>query len=307
SYALADIADNGIADICDTTSCQVYGGDPAQYGTASLWQQSNAAVAATAGLVLDCGADAACGAPAQIALTEFSSSTGGYTAGGAFPAVPDLGDATPSNPNHDWTALISTSTVGSVFGVGALQAIVVTGRNGLGSLGGRVTQMAIVGSKSRVTISGNTFALAMGLKSNWFGFSNVAATSGGDNGYEIALSNGGIYTYGGAGFYGSARGKNPPSPIVGMAATPDGRGYWLVLSDGGIYTFGDAGFYGSARGTTPAPTVVGITATADGGGYLLVASNGEIYSYGDSPYFGDPATTGSGAAGVAVGVALHPA
>jgi hypothetical protein len=121
------------------------------------------------------------------------------------------------------------------------------------------------------------------------------------------LSDGGIYTFGDAGFYGSARGKNPPSPVVGMAATPDGRGYWLVLSDGGIYTFGDAGFYGSARGSSPAPTIVGITASTDGGGYLLVASNGEIYSYGDSPYFGDPVTTGSGAAGVAVGVVLHVA
>ena len=36
-------------------------------------------------------------------------------------------------------------------------------------------------------------------------------------------------------------------PIVGMAATPDGKGYWLVASDGGIFTFGDAAFYGSDR------------------------------------------------------------
>jgi hypothetical protein len=27
-------------------------------------------------------------------------------------------------------------------------------------------------------------------------------------------------------------------PIVGMAATPDGRGYWLVASDCGIFTYG---------------------------------------------------------------------
>jgi hypothetical protein len=40
-------------------------------------------------------------------------------------------------------------------------------------------------------------------------------------------------------------------PIVGMAATPDGRGYWLVAADGGIFTFGDAGFYGSLGGLTP--------------------------------------------------------
>jgi hypothetical protein len=37
-------------------------------------------------------------------------------------------------------------------------------------------------------------------------------------------------------------------PIVGTAATPDGRGYWLVASDGGIFNYGDAAFYGSIAG-----------------------------------------------------------
>jgi hypothetical protein len=36
---------------------------------------------------------------------------------------------------------------------------------------------------------------------------------------------------------------NPNAPVVGVAATPDGRGYWLVASDGGIFSYGDAGFY----------------------------------------------------------------
>ena len=40
-------------------------------------------------------------------------------------------------------------------------------------------------------------------------------------------------------------------PIVGMAATPDGKGYWLVASDGGIFTYGDATFYGSTGGMPP--------------------------------------------------------
>ena len=40
-------------------------------------------------------------------------------------------------------------------------------------------------------------------------------------------------------------------PIVGMAATPDGKGYWLVASDGGIFTYGDAAFYGSTGGHAP--------------------------------------------------------
>ena len=40
-------------------------------------------------------------------------------------------------------------------------------------------------------------------------------------------------------------------PIVGMAATPDGKGYWLVASDGGIFTYGDATFYGSTGAHDP--------------------------------------------------------
>ena len=44
------------------------------------------------------------------------------------------------------------------------------------------------------------------------------------------------------------RGPALNKPIVGMAATPDGRGYWLVAADGGIFSFGDAVFYGSTGG-----------------------------------------------------------
>ena len=61
-------------------------------------------------------------------------------------------------------------------------------------------------------------------------------------------SDGGVFTYGDAAFYGSAGGMDLNRPIVTMAATPDGRGYWLVASDGGVFTYGDAAFYGSTGG-----------------------------------------------------------
>ena len=67
-------------------------------------------------------------------------------------------------------------------------------------------------------------------------------------GYWEVASDGGIFAFGGARFYGSMGGQHLNQPIVGMAATPDGRGYWLVASDGGIFAFGDAGFYGSMGG-----------------------------------------------------------
>jgi hypothetical protein len=85
-------------------------------------------------------------------------------------------------------------------------------------------------------------------------------------------------------FGGAALGPNslttPDTPVVGMAATPDGKGYWLVASDGGIFTFGDAGFYGSEGGATLHEAIVGMAATPDGKGYWLVAADGGIFTFG---------------------------
>ncbi len=52
-------------------------------------------------------------------------------------------------------------------------------------------------------------------------------------GYWLVASDGGIFSYGDAQFYGSMGGQPLNKPIVGMAATPNGNGYYLVASDGG--------------------------------------------------------------------------
>ena len=80
----------------------------------------------------------------------------------------------------------------------------------------------------------------------------MAATPDG-KGYWLVASDGGIFTYGDAAFYGSTGGLTLNRPIVAMAATPDGKGYWLVASDGGIFTYGDAAYYGSDRRPGPEP------------------------------------------------------
>jgi hypothetical protein len=76
------------------------------------------------------------------------------------------------------------------------------------------------------------------------------------------------------------------SPIVGVAATPDGGGYWLVASDGGVFSYGDAHFHGSAGGVRLNKPVVGVATTPDGGGYWLVASDGGVLTYGDAHFYG---------------------
>ena len=97
SYVLADLGGyGGYADTCDLT-CQTYRGT--EYETAA----SIAAANDTAGEVMIMPSG-------QIATTEYSSSTGGYTSSAneesPFTAVPDDGDAVcvtgACNPNHTW-------------------------------------------------------------------------------------------------------------------------------------------------------------------------------------------------------------
>ena len=105
-------------------------------------------------------------------------------------------------------------------------------------------------------------------------------------GYWLVAADGGIFTHGDAGFFGSQGATHLNSPIVGMASTPDGGGYWLVAADGGIFTHGDAGFFGSQGATHLNSPIVGMASTPDGGGYWLVAADGGIFTHGDAGFFG---------------------
>src|SRR6201999_842176 len=94
-------------------------------------------------------------------------------------------------------------------------------------------------------------------------------------GYWLVASDGGIFSYGDAAFYGSTGGMKLNKPGVGMASTPyvpeatgapaspAGLGCWLVASDGGVFTYGDASFYGSTGGTRLNAPIVGLTPTPD--------------------------------------------
>ena len=74
----------------------------------------------------------------------------------------------------------------------------------------------------------------------------------------MVASDGGIFSFGDAAFFGSEGGTHLNQPIVGIQSTPDGGGYWLVASDGGIFSFGDAAFSGSEGGTHLNKPIVGI-------------------------------------------------
>ena len=150
----------GYAKTCDTTSCQVYGGAGLNRVSQEDYR-SDAAISYTANRVVVFPGGA-------IARAEFSSSTGGYTAGGDFPAVPDTGD--DASPYHDWTDSIAVSSIQSAYGIGTLSSIQVTARNGLGEDGGRARTVRVVGSSRTVELTGDEFRLDWGLLSDWYSF-----------------------------------------------------------------------------------------------------------------------------------------
>jgi peptidoglycan hydrolase-like amidase len=166
SYALAgDGRHLPFADTCDTTLCQVYAGwfqqTPGGAKTPTTDPRTDAAIAATAGQVR-------VHASGAIARTEFSSSTGGYTAGGTFPAVVDEGDSIA--PRHTWKLTVDMSRVESQYGKGGrLTEVDVTRRNGLGADGGRVLNVRLRFSNGTVAdVTGNQLRSAAGLYSDWF-------------------------------------------------------------------------------------------------------------------------------------------
>jgi len=152
SYSLAQNR-YSYAKTCDTQSCQVYGGADQESA------QAERAVVETTGQVLVDGNN-------RVVSTEFSSSSGGWTAGGTFPARPDDGDTI--SPYHDWTTQVPVSQFEQAYGVGSLIDIRVTRRNGLGADGGRVLEIQVVGTSRTVTTTGDAMRIALGLQSNWF-------------------------------------------------------------------------------------------------------------------------------------------
>ena len=174
SYALAGSARLSGAATCDTTACQVYLGAyewPYSGSRKALEDpRSDRAVTETAGQVMRTAAG-------NVARTEFSSSTGGWTTGSAFTNVQDLGDAVSWNPNHNWLASLPVSTMSAALGVGQIASIAVTQRTGLGPDGGRVLGVTVRATDGRVTtLTGDTVRARLGLKSDWFSISGTTPT-----------------------------------------------------------------------------------------------------------------------------------
>jgi SpoIID/LytB domain protein len=289
SYAWAEQR-SALFKTCDTIACQVYGGAALNF-VRSENTLSDAAVAATAGEVR-------LNAEGRPARAEFSSSTGGFTAGGNFTAVPDAGDSVPENPNHNWSTTVPVTKIQAAYpALGTLQDIKVVRRNGLGSNGGRALSVVLTGTATTLTVTANDARSKLGLKSDWFYITDPTlnalavglATSG--DGYVLTSTIGEAMSGHGGATYGSMEGKPLPSgaTVVAVATIPGGTGYWLVGNDGSVFNFGAAPAVGTLRGTVTSAPIVGAASTATGQGLWLVGRDGAVYALGDATVLGSMA------------------
>lgn len=157
-------------DICDSTMCQVYGGHVHYYSDGTrAWTDDQDAVTKNAGQVLTYGG--------AVIFAQFSASDGGYTADGGQPyltAHPDpYDDADSGDPYLDYTRSATSSAVANYFGLAKITGMTITGRDGHGAFGGRVTSASLVGTtygggKTTKSVSGYDLQYAFGLGSTMF-------------------------------------------------------------------------------------------------------------------------------------------
>jgi hypothetical protein len=163
-------AQNSAYDICDTTQCQVYGGMTHYSATgAVLWQDDPAAVVGDAGQVLRYNG--------ATAFTQFAASNGGWTTDGGQPYLiakaDPYDDAASGDPYLSWTTTAAVSDLAAYYGLARVTEIDITGRDGHGQWGGRVTAGTVRGvtsggASAAVTTTGFGLQAALGLPSTWF-------------------------------------------------------------------------------------------------------------------------------------------
>ncbi|HVU71557.1 MAG TPA: SpoIID/LytB domain-containing protein [Mycobacteriales bacterium] len=176
-------------DICDTSACQAYGGKHLYAADGDDYEletpNTDAAVAATAHQVRTYGGTAI--------FAQFSASDGGWTVAGGQPYLTAHADpwdgVDPANTGHTWSASLTAKALQKAFpAVGTLTSLEVTGRDGNGDWGGRVTTAVLHGTDAdgnptSVSTTGTGISNAYGwpahsdgLRSSWWTVGQDAAS-----------------------------------------------------------------------------------------------------------------------------------
>jgi alpha-tubulin suppressor-like RCC1 family protein len=208
----------------------------------------------------------------------------------------ELGNGSTTSASSPLAVLLPSGTVATSISAGGAHSLALTstgevlawGSNNDGQLGIGTFSSSSIPLASRLPAGVTATAISAGgfhtLVTSAAGPASLLPPSG--SGYWLVAADGGIFSFGDAGFFGSTGAQRLNQPIVGMVSTPDGGGYWLVAADGGIFSFGDATFFGSTGAQRLNQPIVGMAASPDGGGYWLVAADGGIFSFGDATFFG---------------------
>ena len=110
-------------------------------------------------------------------------------------------------------------------------------------------------------------------------------------GYWLVASDGGIFSFGDANFYGSAGGSNLPDGAVGMVASPDGGGYLIATENGVVLPYGDAQAFGGLSLDPTATQISAVIGNNQGTGYWLL--DPQAWSYSFSTATAEPMFPGS--------------
>jgi hypothetical protein len=70
-------------------------------------------------------------------------------------------------------------------------------------------------------------------------------------GYWLLASDGGLFSFGDAAFFGSLPGSGISSPAVAMRPTRTGGGYLIVAATGAVVNYGDAPVLGGVPDAVP--------------------------------------------------------
>jgi SpoIID/LytB domain protein len=166
SYSLSE-ARYTYAKTCDSQNCQVYEGAALRSlgaATAALREdpRTDQAIAETVGTIVR-------DSRGFIVRTEFTSSNGGRTAGGQFPAKVDNGDIAQDPALQSWTRVFSASAIQKKYpSIGVLLSV-VTQHDGLGGdWNGYATSVTITGTAGTVTRSGWDFRGDWDLNAPWY-------------------------------------------------------------------------------------------------------------------------------------------
>src|SRR5205814_2099364 len=89
--------------------------------------------------------------------------------------------------------------------------------------------------------------------------------TGTQHGYWLVASDGGVFSFGDAGWFGSTGAMHLNKPIVGIAPAATGKGYWLFAGAGGS-----------------AQPVQRMVAAPNGTGYWVVENDGSVVGFGSA-------------------------